>query len=83
MVGDGGLADIDYMDEFKIWTTDPTNFPTSQVAQFVDTLHAQHRKVVLIVDPGVKVCVCMWDNWLPPPPPGSHQSVTRGLPWLP
>jgi alpha-D-xyloside xylohydrolase len=47
--------DIDYKPAYKDFTTDPTNFPVSEVKSFVDTLHANGQHFVPIVDPGIMV----------------------------
>jgi len=46
--------DIDYMDAYMDWTFDPVNYPVSEVAAFVDELHANNQRNVLIVDPAIK-----------------------------
>lgn len=46
--------DIDYMDQKKLYTTDPVNYPLQKVKAFVDALHAKNMKYIVIVDPGVK-----------------------------
>lgn len=46
-------TDIDYMDNFRIFTTDPVRYPEVPFRAFVDKLHAQGQHIVQIVDPGV------------------------------
>ena len=47
--------DIDYMQDYKDFTTDSLNFQVQEVAEFADTLHENGQKFVLMVDPGIKV----------------------------
>lgn len=47
--------DIEYMNDYKIFTFDPKHYPESEVKKFVEELHSHHQKYVLIMDPGVKI----------------------------
>jgi alpha-glucosidase len=46
------VLDIDYMDEYRVFTTSPDRFPNFK--EMVQALNAQKFRVVTIVDPGVK-----------------------------
>jgi alpha-glucosidase (family GH31 glycosyl hydrolase) len=48
-------SDIDYMDRFRMFTTDPVNYPAAELSKFTDALHADGRRYVVIVDPGVRI----------------------------
>lgn len=51
--------DIDYMEAYRDFTWDPTNFNEKDTAAFVDSLHSQGLHFVPIIDPGIMV----YDNY--------------------
>jgi hypothetical protein len=45
------LADIDYMDKFKVFTLGE-EFPLNKMREFVNKLHANNQHYIVMVDPG-------------------------------
>ncbi|KDQ59876.1 glycoside hydrolase family 31 protein [Jaapia argillacea MUCL 33604] len=46
-------TDIDYMNQRRIFTTDPNYFPLSRMREIVDYLHSHDQRYVLMTDPAV------------------------------
>jgi lysosomal alpha-glucosidase len=45
--------DIDYMDQYLDFTSDPQRYPTLEMRALVDDLHAHGQHYVMITDPGI------------------------------
>lgn len=46
-------SDIDYMDRYMDFTIDNETYPTQKLRTFVDNLHSNHQKYIMILDPGM------------------------------
>ncbi|XP_024380169.1 probable alpha-glucosidase Os06g0675700 [Physcomitrium patens] len=48
-------ADIDHMDGYRDFTLHPEHFPEKRMRSFVQGLHLKNQKLVMILDPGIKI----------------------------
>lgn len=46
-------VDIDYMQDYKDFTTDAIHFPIDEMKRFVNSLHANNQQFIPIIDPGI------------------------------
>lgn len=46
-------SDIDYMDRYMDFTIDNETYPTRELRTFVDNLHSNDQKYIMILDPGM------------------------------
>lgn len=48
-------SDIDYMDRYMDFTVDAATYPLVRFRKFIDSLHANNQKFMMILDPGIKI----------------------------
>lgn len=51
----GYIADIDYMNQFRDFSTDSISYPVPEFAAFLEKLHTQNQHYVPIVDAAIYV----------------------------
>jgi alpha-D-xyloside xylohydrolase len=47
--------DDDHMDSAKDFTLDPVNYPRPKLLAFLNKIHAQGMKYIVLIDPGINV----------------------------
>lgn len=50
---DTAWTDIDYMGAYEDFSTDPVNYPSADLAAFIEKLHGQGQHYMVIIDPAI------------------------------
>lgn len=48
-------SDIDFMDQYRCFTTDPVNYPREEFKQFITDCHNDDVRYVVMTDPGIDI----------------------------